>query len=143
MGNTEAREGMIDPEVMDRILNTISEQRPPSGNSNPPTFMRTGDRVVLHSLDRTDLNGRYALVLNPEMDFNRRYHVRLEDTMLEVKVRVGNMTKIRTVPDTVQTIDEEDSVDASSLVQHGDCVICLGQDAATEVIVPCGLTSQI
>jgi len=101
--------------------------------------MRTGDRVVLHSLIRSDLNGRYATVLLPSMDFNGRYHVRLEDNMSEVKVKHTNMIRIRTVPQDVLDVDEEgsDAPETSSLVR-GDCVVCLGEEAATEVIVPCG-----
>ena len=111
MGNAEGRP---DQETVNRFLNSINEH---GASESLPTPMRTGDRVLLHSLGRADLNGRYALVLNPS-PIHGRFHVRLEDNMSEVKVKRANMTKIRTVPQEVFNVEEEDEpIDTTSLIK--------------------------
>ena len=98
---------------------------------------KTGERVLLHGLTRADLNGRYAVVLDPTPR-EGRYHLRLEDTKADVRARSQNFTSIVSVPTEVVEVDraEDDAVDTATLL-HGDCCICL-MAKATQAVVPCG-----
>jgi len=95
---------------------------------------RTGQRVVMHGLLQAEMNGRFAMVLDPT-PFNGRYHLRLEDTQREIRAKSDNFTAIVSTPSECIDVEQENSGAACLL---GGCVICLGEHAATHAVVPCG-----
>ena len=103
---------------------------------SPPVNFQTGDRVLMHGLCRTELNGRYAIVLDPR-PVRERYHVRLEDTGAEVRARSDNFTKILAKPSEVVDLEEEGGAVDTSTLLHGTCCICLSEKAS-QAVIPCG-----
>ena len=61
-------------------------------------------------VQRSDLNGRLRIILNPAPDCGR-YHLRLEDTFEHLKMKPANFTKIIACPSEVVDVeaDEEES----------------------------------
>jgi len=133
MGNAPPNQA-FDPAFFENLFHDIPNTA--AGRDEPQ--LRTGDRVILHGFQiTTELNGRYALVLNPQ-PFCERFHLRVEDTQEEIRTRSQNFTPIVAKP--TQIIDVEaaqDGVDTSTLLR-GDCVICFGQKEATQAVIPCG-----
>ena len=109
------------------------ERRPGRG---PAANFQTGDRVLMHGLGRAELNGRYAIVLDPR-PVRERYHLRLEDNEQEIRARSKNFTKILATPSEVVDLEEEGGAVDTSTLLHGTCCICLA-DKARQAAIPCG-----
>jgi len=134
MGNVPPNQA-FDPAFFENLFHDIPDAAVVQDEQAPQ--LRTGDRVILHGLTTTELNGRYALVLSPQ-PLCGRFHLRVEDDGKEIRARSKNFTPIVTKP--TQIIDVEavqDDVDTSTLLR-GDCVVCLGQKEATQAVIPCG-----
>ena len=139
MGNVEGG-GPIDRDVFERMFQSMQHDLESSRHSNVQVErFKTGDRVVMHGLERVGLNGRFGLVLNPAPTADNRYHIRLEDTGDEVRAKKKNFTKIVTKPPHIIDVGEEEEgpTDTDQLL-IGDCCVCLGEQRATEACIPCG-----
>ena len=124
MGNVEGG-GPIDRDVFERMFQSMQHDLESSRHSNVQVErFKTGDRVVMHGLERVGLNGRFGLVLNPAPTADNRYHIRLEDTGDEVRAKKKNFTKIVTKPPHIIDVGEEEEgpTDTDQLL-IGDCCV--------------------
>ena len=136
MGATLGTEGgmtEVTPETFDQLFG------PTRDGEEIHIGMKTGDRVIMHGLrTRTELNGRFAVLLNP-VPRNGRFHLRLEDDGRHIRAQQGTFTKILAQP--AETVDVETSaenvaIDTTTLL-HGNCCICLTEKAC-KAAIPCG-----
>ena len=136
MGATLGAQG--NPAFTDHFLDelfgpTRDGERLPPGHGEPAE-VKTGDRVLMHGLGRAELNGRYAIVLDP-WPVRERYHLRLEDTGAEIRARIKHFTKILSAPVAVVDLEAQ-GVETSTLL-HGTCCVCL-TEKAQQAVIPCG-----
>ena len=131
MGDTLGTHGEVPEHFFEELFGATRD-----GERCPPVNAQTGDRVLMHGLNRTELNGRYAVVLDPA-PVAGRYHLRLEDDQQEIRARGKNFTRVLATPmEVVDLVTEEAAVDTSTLL-HGNCCTCLTEKACLAAI-PCG-----
>ena len=134
MGATMAAQGERGDDAFQEFFDEIFGPTRDGERRFPAPDVKTGDRVVMHGLGRAELNGRFAVVLDPQ-PLRGRYHLRLEDTDAEIRARGQSFTKIVAAPSEVVDLEEE-GLETGALL-HGSCCVCLIEKAC-HAMIPCG-----